>query len=263
MSWTDERVELLKKLWTDGLSASQIAGELGGITRNAVIGKVHRLGLSGRAKRLVLGAAAAQAALPHDAGAARRRCAATPRWRSAYRDGSRARAGADRERHPDRAAPHHPRIDRRDLPLADRRSRQRRSSSSAAASRSPACPTAPITRASPTSRRTGADGTAARRRRSGRAGRPSNILSALGPERCRPVGGTLLTQTWRTMHGSRRCEFNERVRPHLFRRREPGARVVSIGTSILDTVVGKTANASRLPLKRSALDSPRTASAFA
>src|SRR5690606_25261780 len=50
MSWTDERVEMLKKLWTDGLSASQIAGELGGITRNAVIGKVHRLGLSGRAK---------------------------------------------------------------------------------------------------------------------------------------------------------------------------------------------------------------------
>ena len=50
MSWTDERVELLKKLWADGLSASHIAGELGGITRNAVIGKVHRLGLSGRAK---------------------------------------------------------------------------------------------------------------------------------------------------------------------------------------------------------------------
>src|SRR5258705_8478783 len=50
MSWTDGRVELLKKLWAEGLSASQIAGELGGITRNAVIGKVHRLGLSGRAK---------------------------------------------------------------------------------------------------------------------------------------------------------------------------------------------------------------------
>ncbi|MBI3433948.1 MAG: GcrA cell cycle regulator [Proteobacteria bacterium] len=50
MDWTEERVELLKKLWADGLSASQIAGELGGITRNAVIGKVHRLGLSGRAK---------------------------------------------------------------------------------------------------------------------------------------------------------------------------------------------------------------------
>ena len=39
MSWTDERVETLKKLWTDGLSASQIAAELGGVTRNAVIGK--------------------------------------------------------------------------------------------------------------------------------------------------------------------------------------------------------------------------------
>jgi GcrA cell cycle regulator len=50
IGWTDERVELLKKLWSDGLSASQIAAELGGITRNAVIGKVHRLGLSGRAK---------------------------------------------------------------------------------------------------------------------------------------------------------------------------------------------------------------------
>ncbi|MDP1732557.1 MAG: GcrA family cell cycle regulator [Devosia sp.] len=51
MGWTDERVELLKKLWLEGLSASQIAGVLGeGVTRNAVIGKVHRLKLSGRAK---------------------------------------------------------------------------------------------------------------------------------------------------------------------------------------------------------------------
>ena len=49
MSWTDERVEQLRKLWLDGKSASQIAAELAnGITRNAVIGKVHRLGLSGR-----------------------------------------------------------------------------------------------------------------------------------------------------------------------------------------------------------------------
>jgi GcrA cell cycle regulator len=48
MAWTDERVELLKKLWAEGLSASQIANRLGGVTRNAVIGKVHRLGLSGR-----------------------------------------------------------------------------------------------------------------------------------------------------------------------------------------------------------------------
>ena len=49
MSWTDERVETLKKLWIDGLSASQIAKQLGSVTRNAVIGKVHRLGLAGRA----------------------------------------------------------------------------------------------------------------------------------------------------------------------------------------------------------------------
>ena len=50
MSWTDERVERLSKLWLEGRSASQIANELGGgVTRNAVIGKVHRLGLSGRA----------------------------------------------------------------------------------------------------------------------------------------------------------------------------------------------------------------------
>jgi GcrA cell cycle regulator len=49
MGWTDERVTMLKKLWLEGLSASQIAKQLGGVTRNAVIGKVHRLGLSGRA----------------------------------------------------------------------------------------------------------------------------------------------------------------------------------------------------------------------
>ena len=48
MSWTDERVETLKRMWNEGQSASQIAKELGGVTRNAVIGKVHRLGLSHR-----------------------------------------------------------------------------------------------------------------------------------------------------------------------------------------------------------------------
>ncbi len=54
MSWTDERVEKLKTLWAEGLSASQICYRLSflggsGVTRNAVIGKIHRLGLSGRA----------------------------------------------------------------------------------------------------------------------------------------------------------------------------------------------------------------------
>jgi GcrA cell cycle regulator len=50
LGWTDARVETLTTLWRDGLSASQIASALGGVTRNAVIGKLHRLGLSGRGK---------------------------------------------------------------------------------------------------------------------------------------------------------------------------------------------------------------------
>lgn len=49
-NWTDERVALLRKHWAEGLSASQIAKQLGGVSRNAVIGKVHRLGLAGRAQ---------------------------------------------------------------------------------------------------------------------------------------------------------------------------------------------------------------------
>lgn len=48
MAWTDERVERLKELWAEGMTASQIASNLGGVSRNAVIGKVHRLGLSNR-----------------------------------------------------------------------------------------------------------------------------------------------------------------------------------------------------------------------
>jgi GcrA cell cycle regulator len=57
--WSDDRVTTLSKLWLDGLSASQIAKQLGGVTRNAVIGKVHRLGLSGRATPSRPGRAAA------------------------------------------------------------------------------------------------------------------------------------------------------------------------------------------------------------
>lgn len=48
MAWNDERVAKLKELWSEGLTASQIAKALGGVSRNAVIGKVHRLGLSNR-----------------------------------------------------------------------------------------------------------------------------------------------------------------------------------------------------------------------
>jgi GcrA cell cycle regulator len=81
MSWTDERVETLKKMWAEGQSASQIAKELGGVTRNAVIGKVHRLGLSNRVGG---GAgedepAAAAAAAPRAEAAPRAPEAAAPR----------------------------------------------------------------------------------------------------------------------------------------------------------------------------------------
>lgn len=48
MSWTDERIDQLKAMWEKGMTASQIADELGGVSRNAVIGKAHRLGLQSR-----------------------------------------------------------------------------------------------------------------------------------------------------------------------------------------------------------------------
>jgi GcrA cell cycle regulator len=48
MSWTEERIERLKKMWHDGATASEIADKLGGVSRNAVIGKAHRLGLEAR-----------------------------------------------------------------------------------------------------------------------------------------------------------------------------------------------------------------------
>ncbi len=63
-TWNDERVEQLKKLWAEGKSASQIAAEIGGISRNAVIGKVHRLGLAGRPKAGAAAGAAASGANP-------------------------------------------------------------------------------------------------------------------------------------------------------------------------------------------------------
>lgn len=64
MSWTDERVETLTRMWGEGQSASQIAKELGGVTRNAVIGKVHRLGLSNRNTEEPAAAAAPAAVAP-------------------------------------------------------------------------------------------------------------------------------------------------------------------------------------------------------
>lgn len=85
MNWTDERVEKLKKLWADGLSASQIAAQLGGVSRNAVIGKVHRLHLPGRAKSGGSG------------GARTKRAAAAPRAPSAgYSRSTSGRSSAPR-----------------------------------------------------------------------------------------------------------------------------------------------------------------------
>ena len=68
MSWTDERIERLRTLWTEGNTASQIADDLGGVSRNAVIGKAHRLGLAARPSpvKVTEGAAKAKAASAPD-----------------------------------------------------------------------------------------------------------------------------------------------------------------------------------------------------
>ena len=62
MSWTDERIATLKKMWEGGATASQIADELGGVSRNAVIGKAHRLGLKARPSPVKAAAKAKKAA---------------------------------------------------------------------------------------------------------------------------------------------------------------------------------------------------------
>ena len=64
MSWTDERIDQLKGMWERGLTASQIADELGGVSRNAVIGKAHRLGLASRPSPVKANAPEAKATAP-------------------------------------------------------------------------------------------------------------------------------------------------------------------------------------------------------
>ena len=91
MSWTDEKVERLKQHWMEGRSASQIASLLGdGLTRNAVIGKVHRLGLAGRAKSPNVGVARPRRPAPPPARSAPRR-GAWPRRPSDHAGRNRAR----------------------------------------------------------------------------------------------------------------------------------------------------------------------------
>ena len=64
MAWTDERIDALKGMWEKGLTASQIAEELGGVSRNAVIGKAHRLGLKSRPSPVKAKAKTAKGAKP-------------------------------------------------------------------------------------------------------------------------------------------------------------------------------------------------------
>ena len=111
MSWTDDRVDTLKKLWSEGLSASQIAGRLGGVTRNAVIGKVHRLGLSGRATTIRGKSTRARRAT---AGAKRPskpiyKQPGNPAFRSLYQGDSE---------------PYSPPVEEMDIPLAERKTLQ-------------------------------------------------------------------------------------------------------------------------------------------
>lgn len=64
MSWTDERIDTLKRMWDSGMTATQIAEELGGVSRNAVIGKAHRLGLQSRPSPVKANEAKAAPAAP-------------------------------------------------------------------------------------------------------------------------------------------------------------------------------------------------------
>ena len=78
MSWTDERIERLKEMWTRGMTASQIADDLGAVSRNAVIGKAHRLGLQPRPSPVRPNDAKPSDAKPSDAGPADREAAPAP-----------------------------------------------------------------------------------------------------------------------------------------------------------------------------------------
>lgn len=109
MAWTDDRVESLKKLWAEGLSASQIAARLGGVTRNAVIGKVHRLGLSGRATTSRMKSHRPRRVAAKRPGKTRYANSGNPALRSLY--------------HPD-AEPYKPQFEEVVIPLAERKTIQ-------------------------------------------------------------------------------------------------------------------------------------------
>lgn len=104
MEWTEQRIELLRKLWGQGQTASQIAIALGGVSRNAVIGKAHRLGLTGRPSPIKRDAAGGS---PRRRTAARRLANIAPNPVMARHAGNGAGEGAANAQAP--AAPPPPR----------------------------------------------------------------------------------------------------------------------------------------------------------
>lgn len=94
MSWTDERIETLKKMWDSGLTATQIAEELGGVSRNAVIGKAHRLGLPSRPSPVKSNEAKAAAAAAPAVAPAEPKPAPTPKPAAPAPAAPRAQAAA-------------------------------------------------------------------------------------------------------------------------------------------------------------------------
>jgi GcrA cell cycle regulator len=104
MSWTEERIDRLKAMWTEGATASQIADELGGVSRNAVIGKAHRLGLEARPSPVRPGE---EKERPAPAAASATSAKPAPVERAAPKPAAAAAAA------PERAAPAHPRTPQR------------------------------------------------------------------------------------------------------------------------------------------------------
>ena len=97
MSWTEERIDRLKAMWTEGATASQIADELGGVSRNAVIGKAHRLGLEARPSPVKAGE---EKERPAPAAASAPAAKPAPVERAAPKPAAAAAAAPERAAHP-------------------------------------------------------------------------------------------------------------------------------------------------------------------
>ena len=177
MSWTDERIDRLKEMWSQGMTASHIADELGGVSRNAVIGKAHRLGLQSRPSPVKPNEPApkakakprekAEAALARPSPGARPPSADEPPFETdeaeAEAPKAAAPASAEAPRRPRRPSRWSARSARaassaRGRATSRRRSRRRRRAASSRPSRAPRSPTRP---ACSTSTRRSANGRSA------------------------------------------------------------------------------------------------------